>query len=248
MKKALICLLFVFSSCSDLERSEGEKIKKCNEKREKIYRQKNESYFSQVDFPDFKREKYPWQNLEKSELPKITKEFFSCKGSEIHPPIRKEGKNEAIVDCLGFEKHTLPMIDGKEVVNLALVAILNYIQEKCLKQVVITSGHRCLAHELYCSGGVLDAASKHLTAEEVDFYVEGLEENPLEVVSYIMDYYQKFNQTDLNRFIKCKKNNRNLTHPGWYNKEIIIRINEKDEGRDFDNRHPYPYISIELRS
>jgi sulfur relay (sulfurtransferase) DsrC/TusE family protein len=70
----------------------------------------------------------------------------------------------------------------------------------------------------------LDAASKHLTAEEVDFYVEGLEENPLEVVSYIMDYYQKFNQTDLNRFIKCKKNNRNLTHPGWYNKEIIILL------------------------
>ena len=37
-----------------------------------------------------------------------------------------------------------------------------------------------------------------------------------------------------------------LTAP-WYNKEIFIKLYKKKEGRNFDNRHPYPYISIQVR-
>ena len=33
----------------------------------------------------------------------------------------------------------------------------------------------------------------------------------------------------------------------WQNKEILIKLYQKDEGRDLDNRHPHPYISIQVR-
>ncbi len=32
----------------------------------------------------------------------------------------------------------------------------------------------------------------------------------------------------------------------WCNKEILIKVYQSNEGRDFDNRHPYPYICIEV--
>ena len=28
----------------------------------------------------------------------------------------------------------------------------------------------------------------------------------------------------------------------WFNKEIFIKLYRKSEGRDGDNRHPYPYL------
>jgi hypothetical protein len=246
IKKALL-VFFLLNSCSDIDRSENEKIKKCNEKKEKIYRLSNESYFSSVVLPFHEKEKYPWENFEKSQLPKITKEFFACKGSEIHPPIRLDGFNDEISDCAGFEKHSLPMTDNKEYISATLIHLLNYLQHRCLRQVVITTGHRCLAHEIYSTGGALNKESKHLTGEEVDFYIEGYEDKPLEIVRMIMDYYQNNQALSYNRFIKCQKNKENLEYPGWYNKEIIIRVHEKNEGRDFDNRHPYPYITIQIR-
>ena len=33
----------------------------------------------------------------------------------------------------------------------------------------------------------------------------------------------------------------------WYNREIFIKLYQKNEGRNFDNRHPYPYISVQVR-
>ena len=32
----------------------------------------------------------------------------------------------------------------------------------------------------------------------------------------------------------------NVLIPPWYNKEILIKLFKKNEGRDLDNRHPYP--------
>jgi hypothetical protein len=242
-----LLVFFLLNACSNMDRSENEKIKKCNEKKEKIYRLSSESYFSLDELPIQEKEKYPWENFEKSELPKITKEFFSCKGSEIHPPIRVDGMKEEIFDCQGFEKHLLPIVDNKEYISSTLIQLLNYLQNRCLRQVIITTGHRCLAHEIYSNGGVLDKESKHVSGEEVDFYIEGYEDKPLEIVRMVMDYYQTNQTISYNRFTKCQKNKENLEHPGWYNKEIVIRVHEKNEGRDFDNRHPYAYITIQIR-
>ena len=62
-----------------------------------------------------------------------------------------------------------------------------------------------------------------------------------------MQFYQENSEEDYLRFMKCQRNPRGLKQPGWYNKEVLVRINDKDEGRDFDNRHPYPYVTMELR-
>ena len=35
--------------------------------------------------------------------------------------------------------------------------------------------------------------------------------------------------------------------PSWYNKEVAITLYQETEGRDFDNSHSYPYISIQVR-
>jgi hypothetical protein len=43
------------------------------------------------------------------------------------------------------------------------------------------------------------------------------------------------------------KGESDVSTPPWYNKEILIKLYLKNEGRDFDNRHPYPYVSIQVR-
>ena len=37
------------------------------------------------------------------------------------------------------------------------------------------------------------------------------------------------------------------TKTKFENKEILAYINQKDERRDLDNRHPYPYITLEVK-
>lgn len=38
-----------------------------------------------------------------------------------------------------------------------------------------------------------------------------------------------------------------VSTPAWYNKEILMQIYERGEGRDYDNQHNYPYICIQVR-
>jgi hypothetical protein len=51
--------------------------------------------------------------------------------------------------------------------------------------------------------------------------------------------YQEFERLD--------KRGLDISTPPWFNKEILIKLYKKEEGRDFDNRHPYPYISVQVR-
>ena len=247
MKKSIFVLLLLFFSCSRMDQSENEKVRKYNEKKETIYRLSHEKIFTDVKSGAKVREKYPWEEVYMGNLLKINKEYFRCKGSDINPPIKAEGGKEEILDCGGLDKHGLPFHEKGEYVYPVLIELLNYLQEKSGMPVVITTGHRCPQHNRYADRSKVMQSSKHQIGAEVDFYIEGYEEKPLEVVKWIMDYYQQSANIEDNRFFRCQKNPENLKHPGWYNKESLLRIHEKNEGRDFDNRHPYPYITIEVR-
>ena len=243
----LFIIILMSIGCSRMDQSENERVRKCNEKKETIYRLEHERIFSEVESREKKREKYPWEELYMGMHSKINKEYFRCKGSDINPPIRGEGGKEEIIDCGGLDKHGLPFQENQEFIYPILIDLVNYIQEKSEGTVVITTGHRCPVHNRYAEQAKIMQSSKHQLGAEVDFYVEGFEEKPLEVIKWIMDYYQAGQSAEYNRFIRCQKNPEGLKHPGWYNKEILLRIHEKTEGRDYDNRHPYPYITIEVR-
>lgn len=184
----------------------------------------------------------------------ITKEFFRCRGSSLHPPIPvvADGKIvENIFDCSGSSSHSLPMRDGKEYIYPVLIELLNAIQEKTGRLVVITSGHRCPQHHRYvgAKGGLHNA--KHMIGASVTFYVAGLEDKPKEVIKALFDYYkdypvpekEKSKYTDFSRSDKPT----DTSTPPWYNKEIMIKWYKPNEGRDGDNYHPYPYFSIQVR-
>lgn len=242
-----LSLLVMLFGCSRMEQSEKEKIRRVNEVSEKIYRLDHEIVFTIEEPLHQKREKYPWEAGVFANYLKITKEHFRCKGSALNLPRPTESGKDLVSDCSGMLKHGLPYRDGKEFIYSKLIEILNYVQEKLESKVVITTGYRCPEHNAYADGSKANQVSKHQLGGEVDFYVEGYESRPKEVVAQIMQLYHDKKEEEYLPFKVALKNTRHLKHPGWYNKEIIVRIYEKDEGRDFDNRHPYPYISIELR-
>jgi len=232
--------ILLLSACSQMDQSENGRIRKYNEKKEAIYRLHDEVVFLEELSVSKKRDRYPWEELSLGNLTKITKEYFRCKGSDVNPI--KDNQS----DCSG--DHLLPIQGDKEFIAPILIQLLNYIQQQGEKGVVITTGHRCPIHNRYSDSSEFAKHSKHQVGAEVDFYVEQFEDRPLEVVQWIMNFYQTNPNPEYNRFHVLKKNPEKLKHPGWYNKEIAIRIHEKTEGRDFDNRHPYPYITIEARN
>lgn len=194
---------------------------------------------------------YPWEEKFAGKHPRITKEFFRCKGSSLNPLRVSQQNNEAIrhEDCSGSEKHSLPIRDQKEFIYPILIDLLNEIQNKSGKRVVITAGHRCPEHNLYVDSSQENQSSKHQIGAEVSFYVQGLEDKPEYIVNLIQQHYQQSqyaDQKEMQEFKRYEKNTNVTTLP-WYNKEIFIKIFKRNEGRNFDNRHPYPYISIQVR-
>ena len=234
----LVLLLLV--SCSGLEKSETEKVRKANAVQEPIYRLTSERYPPMSRGKKVVRARYPWETSIVGNFPRITKEFFRCKGSIAHPD---RGK---ISDCGGIDQHSLPIKEGKEFTYPALLDLLNYVQATLKKRVVVTCGHRCPTHDHYST--LTQSKSKHMMGAEVDFYVEGSQEKPYEMIQAIMQYYHTSERTrDKLPYTHFSQTQSSLKNPSWMNREVIIRLYEKDEGRDWDNSHPYPYVSIELR-
>lgn len=237
MKKMPIFLFLILSSllgCSGLEKSEEKKVRKQNLTISPIQRQSNEVLFS-LPAPTLKtRTPYPWENKWVGPHLRITKEFFRCKGLSLNPPIKIHRQSDFIyhLDCGGIESHSLPLKEGKEFIYPILIDLLNFVQKKTGKKVVITCGHRCPIHNLYVDPSKQAQTSKHLIGAEVDFYVEGSEYFPQTVVEALLSYYDKP--------LECSGRS-------WKNQEISITLFERSEGRDLDNSHRYPYISIEVR-
>lgn len=244
----ILLLLIVLCGCSSVEEGEYNSLKDQNLKGEYIYRSKEVKNFTITPLNRRVRSKYPWENNLVGEHPKITKEFFRCKGQILNPPrIVTEGGGEPIriADCGGIEKHSLYLRDGKEFIYPILIDLLNYVQAKTGKRVVITSGYRCPEHNNYVDPAISNQASKHMVGAEVDFYVQGLENRPDSIVKLLMEYYK--GQKDLETFQRYDKQDCNVSTPPWMNKEIFIKVFHSSEGRNFDNRHPYPYISLQVR-
>src|SRR5690349_14225028 len=98
--KALVCLVLV--GCSGLQQSQQRKWRQLNAKEEKIARHHADRHYPITTPRLHVREKYPWELAYLGKHPKITKEFFRCKGSGLNPP-RLEGAAH-ILDCGGFQK------------------------------------------------------------------------------------------------------------------------------------------------
>lgn len=223
-------------------------------KGEYLYRHHNEELVSPDPLEVIKREDYPWEkNSEKRNYPEITKYHFRCKGSLLNP-LKTVSQGSEIVnyyDCGGSQRHSLPLRNQKEFIYPILIDLLNFVQMKTGKRVVITSGHCCPEHNTYLDSSVSNQASKHQIGAEVDFYVEGMESEPEAIVHLLQSYYQEQSKyKGVGEYIEFKRYEgevKNVSEVPWYNKEIFIKLVKKWEGRDFDNRHPYAYISVQVR-
>lgn len=248
----IFLILGLLAGCSGLEDSERERIRKQNASGQAVYRSHDEKYYSLASPKHVERESYPWEDTLIGDQVRITKEFFRCKGSSLNPHLSKNEKGETTycLDCSGTTQHSLPLKDGREFVYPALIDLLNFIQEKSRKKVIITCGHRCPTHNTYADPSKMNQTSKHMIGAEVDFYVKGWEWSPEKVVALIQSYYAEntFYRSDP-RFTEFKRYEKttNVTTLPWYNKEIFVKIFKKDEGRDLDNTHRYPYVSIQLK-
>ena len=255
MIKSLSPFLFfavLLAACSGLEQSQQQKVRQKNAQVESIYRNQSDQTYV-IDTPAHRvREAYPWESDSLSKFPKITKEYFRCRGSSLNPAkVKDNDPSSYLHDCDGLTKHSLPIREGKEFIYPILLDLLNYIQNKTHHKVVITSGHRCPAHNTYADGSTFNLSSKHMIGAEVDFYVEGMESSMLAVVDLIMQYYKEQQiykgQNEYERFLRLDSKLTNVITQPWYNKEILIKLYQKGEGRDFDNKHPHPYISLQVR-
>lgn len=238
-----LIVAFGFYSCTGLEESEKNKIRKLNAKKEAIYRNHDDKFFSLKNTKKRQLEPYFWENTITGNIQKITKEYFRCKGSFSNTPIILYGKtsNEKYhYDCNGFDEHSLPVKDEKEFVYPVLIDLLNYVQQKTMKPVVITCGHRCPKHNLYAEPH--ETKSKHLIGAEVDFFVKGLEYDPMLVVESLKKFYEE-KSFDFGSLVKTSSSPLET----YENKEVKIILSKEGQKRDFDNRHPYPYLTIEVK-
>ncbi len=219
---------------------------------EYIYRSSDDTFFS-IDPPKRHiRENYPWEESFIGNQVRITKEFFRCMGSSQNPPLKKEvsGQPAYTFDCGGMLQHSLPLMNGKEFTYPVLIDLLNYVQERTGKKVIITCGHRCPTHNTYSDRSRFNQTSKHMIAAEVDFYVKGLEWSPERVVEILLEYYANHPKwSEDPKYVNFQRYERetNVSMLPWYNKEVFIKVFKKDEGRDLENAHRFPYVSIQVK-
>lgn len=254
MYRSFISLIFgVFACCFLVSCHKDEKQKASSTKSSYISRFHDERSLAPATIVAIPQTAYPWQYEGPNQVRLLTKEYFRCKGSNLHPPriILQNGKETGrFYDCAGAEKHSLPFVEGKEFIYPVLIELLNEVQKQTGMPVIITSGHRCPAHNAYLDPRPKAQGSKHMIGAEVDFYVQDMQENPEKILNIIFDFYTQQPQfqgkKDYQTFSRFDKETDVSTQP-WYNKEIFIKLYNKTEGRNFDNRHPYPYLSIQVR-
>ena len=241
--QAFLLLLFFLSGCLGLEKSESKKLKRSNLTFESIKRSKEEKHSVIISPPKkhpLPKNRYPWNHKYIHTHPRITKEYFRCKGNFLNPFLKIESAFHPVtyqIDCGGVHSHSLPIRKGKEFVYPILIDLLNFIQEKTKHQVIITSGHCCPTHNRYISPSKKNCLSKHLMGAAVDFYVKNMEQNPLAIVAILKSYYK-----NTPCFLPFQERPNK-----WSNKEIIITLHEAYKDRNKDNDHLYPYLSIEVK-
>ncbi len=224
-----------------MQHSQRERVRELNADAEPISRYSHQKLFPDPHIVKAPTPTYPWEERHIGDLPRITRDFFHCRGVKSHPEkITKNrfGDPVAYFDCNGSDSHGLPMREGEEYIYPILPDLLNHLQRTFNKKVIITSGHRCPTHNRYIGGR---SNSKHLVGAEVDFYVEGMENKPGIVARALKDYYQERDsgRPEYTTFLK--------TQSGWSNKEVTIRIDDAPYGRLLDNNFNHPHLTIEVR-
>lgn len=247
--KMTIFVFLAISGCqSSLKETECQKIRIANRVEKQIQRRSSDQLISYCVSEVKFKQAYPWQQFADDKFPVITKEFFRCKGDRENPSYLKN--DERLFDCNGSERHSLPLKEGQEFVYPILIQLLNYLQQSLNAPVVITCGHRCPQHNRYSDTSEYNQTSKHMLAAEVDFYVKGYEQAPEIVVEKIMDFYNQEKYQGKNEyqfFSRYTKKDVNVSTPPWFNQEVFIKIYKAHEGRDLDNKHKYPYVSVQVR-
>lgn len=244
----LILPLLLLCSCQDSTTENPGNLRKKNLTASLLTQLNNKKSFTPEPAKRLPLPKYPWDSHLVGNHPKITKEYFRCKGSALNPP--REHGSESLTDCSGTDRHGLPLKERQEFIYPILIDLLNYLQHETSCQVVITSGHRCPTHNTYVDPAKQNLYSKHMIGAEVAFYLRGMEENPEKAVQLLQEYYKnnpKYQSRDFTDFKRYEKSDTNVSIKPWYNKEIYIKLFQPEEGRNFDNRHPYPYLSIMVK-
>lgn len=252
MRLGIYIGLLLLASCSSMEQSQKKELRQKNERKDRVHRLSHEIQYPETKLLSQIRDPYPWEVGFSGIHPKITKESFRCKGDIKNPSKPKEKDSSCVLrDCGGIHNHSLPTRGKKEFIYPILLDLLNYVQVKTGCQVIITCGHRCPAHHVYADSSLYHVNSKHMMGAEVDFYVKGMEDQPQEISKIIMQYYKEQEsykgQPEYEKFSKLDSIKVDVSTVPWYNKEILIKLYQKGEGRDFDNSHPYPYISLQVR-
>ncbi|MBS0655354.1 MAG: DUF882 domain-containing protein [Verrucomicrobia bacterium] len=249
IQQQFLFLFFLLASCQNSEQSTSSSHTRCDP----IDRLHTDHGLHLPAIKPATQQPYPWQTEGVGQLRAIQKDYFRCKGSNLHPPhiVLQDGKETGrFYDCAGAEKHSLPVVNGKEFIYPILLELLSEIQKQTGLPVIITSGHRCPAHNAYLDPRIKAQSSKHMIGAEVDFYVQDMQETPEKVIQIIFNFYNSQaryqGKKEYQTFSRFEKETDVVVAP-WLNKEIFIKLHSKTEGRNFDNRHPYPYISIQVR-
>lgn len=215
-----------------------------------IHRSENDHLWQLPPLRHRPRIRYPWEAPFEGPVPPITKAHFHCRGSNLNPPVFLS-KEETLFDCNGNAEHTLPMPNNVESIPFELIDLLNFLQRASKRPVHITAGHRCPKHQRYVNPAYKAQFSKHLIGAEVTFYIEGLEEFPMTVIDLIRTYYETHPTLAADRrythFERYEKGNTGTSASPWFNREVFVKLYQSYEGRDFDNNHSYPYLSLQLR-
>lgn len=245
-------LIFISLLCCVGCKPQKERSLKENLQGDYIYRLQSEYFF--LDPPPIAQPMphYPWEERYIGAHPRITKEFFRCKGNPLNPVITEmHNGTKYYRDCPGGRCHGLPLREGEEFIYPCLLELLNYIQAKTGKAVRVTCGHCCPKHNDYLDHRPSNWGSKHMIGAELDFYVEGMEMEPLTIVALLQSYYNETapfaNHSEYTHFQRYTSETLSVSTPPWYNKEIFIKLSLPHEGRDLDNQHPYPYLTLQVR-
>jgi len=230
MRASFFFILLLLVACSSDPPIEGEYI----------YRKSGEHFYRPDSTAYRTRALYPWEQSYVGNHPRITREFFRCKGSHCNP-VRLIEEGEQTVRLCDCDGHGLPQRGGEPYIAQVLIDLLNYIQEETGSRVVITCGHRCPAHNRYSDPRPFNQTSKHMIGAEADFYVQGMEGEPESIIELIQEFCPDA------PFERYYKENTDVSTPPWYNRELFVKLYREDEGRDLDNRHPYPYIGVQVR-
>lgn len=184
-------------------------------------------------------------------IPDLTAEDFRCRGDwENHPVC--QWNNHEYSDCSGGG---LPQAGIDE----DLIDLLNELQRRFDKPVIVNSGYRCPQHNAYIAAELynwiddqgnpgnpyeVSGRSRHMMGAAADFYIQDYEFNPQEIIDTILSIQGLTPPNPGVRIYWVNQKKRDGSYStGYYQYQAYstpewwIHPYAPEEGRDLDNRH-----------